>query len=257
MSNPKPSLSDPISLALARKLVLLLLLVVVTAMGLVVLLLQTRLSIYLLASLLTDAVMGLVAGFSARWIIPRKTPVLRIGSILLFITGGLVLLSWFTGGGFGIHLLRAGPIRVNWWEVGQFLIATMCACMALFSWRHPTRTAPQIKTEQELPRTRRKPQKRPKYASKLQPASPVVNQTERPASQMVAAQPVKPKRGRSNRSRPKVMLSSEEEHRCPYCLELIEPDDPRGVVECEICHTLHHADCWAITGACQVPHFTA
>jgi hypothetical protein len=29
------------------------------------------------------------------------------------------------------------------------------------------------------------------------------------------------------------------------------------VVECEICHTLHHADCWAITGACQVPHFTA
>ena len=74
---------------------------------------------------------------------------------------------------------------------------------------------------------------------------------------MVAAQPVKPKRGRSNRSRPKVMLSSEEEHRCPYCLELIEPDDPRGVVECEICHTLHHADCWAITGACQVPHFTA
>jgi hypothetical protein len=28
-------------------------------------------------------------------------------------------------------------------------------------------------------------------------------------------------------------------------------------VECQICHTLHHADCWAITGTCQVPHYTA
>lgn len=52
-----------------------------------------------------------------------------------------------------------------------------------------------------------------------------------------------------------VRLLGEEEHRCPFCLELVEPDDTRGMVECPICHTRHHADCWAVTGACQVPHY--
>jgi hypothetical protein len=52
-----------------------------------------------------------------------------------------------------------------------------------------------------------------------------------------------------------VRLSEEMEHRCPYCLELVREKDPRGVKECEICHTRHHADCWAVTGVCQVPHY--
>lgn len=51
-----------------------------------------------------------------------------------------------------------------------------------------------------------------------------------------------------------VHLVGEEEHRCPYCLDLVEPDDPRGVKICPVCHTYHHADCWAVTGVCQVPH---
>lgn len=53
---------------------------------------------------------------------------------------------------------------------------------------------------------------------------------------------------------PLVHLVGTEEHRCPYCLELVEPDDPRGIIICPECHTYHHADCWAVTGACQVPH---
>jgi hypothetical protein len=44
------------------------------------------------------------------------------------------------------------------------------------------------------------------------------------------------------------------EHRCPFCLETVEKNDPRGVKICKICHTHHHADCWDVTGACQVPH---
>jgi hypothetical protein len=52
-----------------------------------------------------------------------------------------------------------------------------------------------------------------------------------------------------------VHLIGKEEHRCPYCLELVNPKDPRGVNICPICHTHHHADCWAVTGTCQVPHF--
>ncbi|MCI0553800.1 MAG: hypothetical protein L0287_22860, partial [Anaerolineae bacterium] len=64
---------------------------------------------------------------------------------------------------------------------------------------------------------------------------------------------VKPKRRRSRR-KPHIQFAIVEEHRCPYCLDAVTRTDPRGVEECEVCHTLHHADCWAITGVCQVPH---
>ena len=261
MSIQKPSPSDPFYLSLTRKLVLLVLLMITTAIGLVALLLQTRLSIPVLAFLLTDAVMGLVAGFSTRWILPKKVLVLRLCSAVAFITGGLALLGWFTGWGFGIDLLRGGHTLANWWEIGQILLATGFALLALYAWHPSARTVPLVmnaKATKKLPHTRRKPLKRPTNASKPEPGLPAISQTMvQPASQPIATQPVIPKRKRANHTKPKLLLSSQEEHRCPYCLELIDPDDRRGVVECEICHTLHHADCWAITGACQVPHFTA
>jgi hypothetical protein len=56
------------------------------------------------------------------------------------------------------------------------------------------------------------------------------------------------------RPQPRIKLIGAIEHRCPYCLEAVEPNDPRGIEVCEICHTFHHADCWAVTGMCQVPH---
>ena len=52
-----------------------------------------------------------------------------------------------------------------------------------------------------------------------------------------------------------VRLVGAEEHRCPYCLEAVTRNDPRGIRICPICHTHHHADCWAVTGTCQVPHY--
>lgn len=51
-----------------------------------------------------------------------------------------------------------------------------------------------------------------------------------------------------------IRLTGAEEHRCPYCLEIVQENDARGVQVCPICGTFHHADCWAITGVCQVPH---
>jgi len=65
-----------------------------------------------------------------------------------------------------------------------------------------------------------------------------------------------PKPARKNRfmRKPHVQLALVEEHRCPYCLDLVTHNDARGVQECEVCNTLHHGDCWAITGVCQVPH---
>ncbi len=60
----------------------------------------------------------------------------------------------------------------------------------------------------------------------------------------------------SRRTRVAVHLAVHEEHKCPYCFQPVSRNDPRGVVECPICHTLHHKDCWDITGNCQVPHLT-
>lgn len=54
--------------------------------------------------------------------------------------------------------------------------------------------------------------------------------------------------------KPNVQVSLYEIHRCPYCLEEVRPNDPRGVKKCDVCNTLHHADCWDVTGFCQVPH---
>ncbi len=78
----------------------------------------------------------------------------------------------------------------------------------------------------------------------------------------VIASASRPAPGRSGRSRrwnpmrrkPEIQFAAFEEHRCPYCFEVVKRNDPRGVVECEVCHTLHHKDCWDITGVCQVPH---
>jgi hypothetical protein len=65
---------------------------------------------------------------------------------------------------------------------------------------------------------------------------------------------LRPKKKRASRHKPKIQFALVEEHRCPYCLDAVTHNDSRGVKECEVCHTLHHADCWEITGVCQVPH---
>jgi len=51
-----------------------------------------------------------------------------------------------------------------------------------------------------------------------------------------------------------VKLTGSEDHRCPYCLEKVHKNDPRGIVICPDCGTWHHRDCWEITGSCQIAH---
>ena len=63
-----------------------------------------------------------------------------------------------------------------------------------------------------------------------------------------------PHRSRQASAAKAIKLVGEEEHRCPYCLTLVDPDDPAGVMVCPVCHTYHHKSCWDVTGNCQVPH---
>jgi len=83
-------------------------------------------------------------------------------------------------------------------------------------------------------------------------AAPVVNRIE---VQPRAETPVRPKPTRARRfSRVKVRLGRTETSVCPYCLEEVLRNDPRGRRVCPICGAPHHGDCWAITGRCAVPH---
>jgi hypothetical protein len=67
--------------------------------------------------------------------------------------------------------------------------------------------------------------------------------------------PARPKKKRSKKISPQdIKFIGVEEHNCPYCLDPVQAHDPRGVKICSICKTHHHADCWGITGACQIPH---
>ncbi len=75
-----------------------------------------------------------------------------------------------------------------------------------------------------------------------------------PEARILKKPVVPPTKRKRSRRKPKIQFALVEEHRCPYCLDVVTHNDPRGVKECEVCHTLHHAECWAITGVCQVPH---
>ena len=83
--------------------------------------------------------------------------------------------------------------------------------------------------------------------SRLSPGSKKPTIKPRARSRMVLP-------SRQRRKEEHVHLAGVVEHRCPYCLEVVEKKDPRGVRVCPVCETRHHADCWAVTGTCQVPH---
>ena len=242
---------EPLQIVLVRKLILLSLLMIVAALGLTLLLRHIRGSSLLLPQILSVATMGLIAGLSARWVLHKLPVFLRIISALAFLIGGLELLGWFTGWQVGLGPLKFGYNFVDWYNLGQLLLGTGVALLALYAWAVPrspvVSPAPDSTYVRRSPYTRRPLKKRPRRGaqSRVQPV---------PAT--VAEKPVLPKQKRKVHRKSQLQLSDEVEHRCPYCLEIINPDDPRGTVECKICHTLHHADCWAITGACQVPHYT-
>jgi hypothetical protein len=80
------------------------------------------------------------------------------------------------------------------------------------------------------------------------------NKKIRPAAKTRKARKSKSGKRSIRKADKQVHLSRVVEHRCPYCLELVKSGDPRGVETCKVCKTKHHADCWDVTGVCQVPH---
>lgn len=251
MSNSVTPPPEPVQIVLVRKLMLLSLLMIVAALGLVLLLRNISLFSLFLPHILSDAAMGLIAGFSVRWILRKQMVFLRFISALAFLIGGLELLGWFTGWQIGLGPLILGHASVDWYSLGQLLLGTGISLLALYAW---TPSAPVVVDPAPTPKSiDRSPRRGPRPGKRLRRSS---GSREQSSPAAVFKQSAGPIRKRSSHRKPRLQLSGEVEHRCPYCLELVDLDDPRGTVECKICHTLHHADCWAITGACQVPHYT-
>ena len=228
--------------------------------------------------LASGAGIGLTAGYFARVLLAGRRPFLKILIGLGGVLAGLLVLGALTGWRNGIGPLYYNRSTIDWRGLGLFLGASVCSVIASLAYRKPLRTrqAPSEYDDETTPMQpaslsrqdtspavsaiRRNASRAPKKpVGKLSKRTPLktkkmpAKKTQKPVSEKQK----KPANRTVIRKRPskKIVLAPVEEHRCPYCLEPVKRKDPRGVVECDVCHTLHHADCWAITGTCQVPHY--
>lgn len=276
-----PNLPPPPTLRtdFPRKVAILFLFVIDTAIAIFFLFRQNPEANTLLRHLVADILIGLIAGIAARILFRKRSAFIRYITATAALICGLLLLGAMSGWRTGIGPLSFSRTTIDWSGLAQVSLTTICMIWSMQVWSRP---APQIAgnavpvtpaVQPEPPQTRQKSrfQPRPKRKRKRTPENPSTATPPQPSSQPArqehSQEPAKSatRRKRSVKSdlqpvpdqRPKVRLSKIEKHLCPYCLEPVIARDPRGIVECDICHTQHHADCWSIAGACQVPHYTA
>jgi hypothetical protein len=214
---------------------------------------------------------GFIAGFSARRFLKSHTQILKLLVALGSAALSLAILFTLSDGYLGINLFYPGKNTPDWGGLMQYLFAALCAWLAITAFRVPPAM---VDIREPAPRVRESgPPSRPGINLRLpKTTSPAGSKIKKstlktaPPSQVSLAPALKPKtksptRLKKKRSKRKpanakdIKFFGVVEHTCPYCLDPVEPNDPRGVKICSICKTHHHADCWGITGACQIPHF--
>ena len=235
---------------------------------------------------------GLLSGFSARRFLTGHTRILQFLAALISTALSLASLFLFSAGFLGINLF-SNPNSPDWGGLIQFGLAALGALLVINAFRstpghkevpapRPLTSIPQSRPDEKrwLPRLKlpsrkkiitrfsggvsgkKKPlsvRKSPgKKAALTLAIQKTATKTSSPQKLSVVAPP-KPKtkkstRGKKKKTKKEIKFIGVEEHICPYCLDPVEDHDPRGVKICPICKTHHHADCWGITGACQIPH---
>ncbi len=235
----------------------------------------------------TSASLGLISGFTARRVLRDHTALLRMLASIATMIVSMLFIGWVSGGDTGLVLRRQVHSSANWDGLLQVTIGATSAILAMTAWKR-RRAAPPADFADRVPETegaaRAARQPSPTLTGR---AMAVLQGASRGLQSRFALHADRIRRGFSGRVRgwrgiwrgrwlrerlPKWNLSTRllrrresirrghvrllgvEEHRCPYCLDVVERHDPRGVVTCKVCHTRHHADCWAMTGMCQVPH---
>jgi len=246
---------------------------------------QKNISLFWMAVLAVLSV-GLASGTISRMAFYQWTGFTRFIVILLVLPFGLLVLGLFTSWQIGI-----GPL-VPWVrgiipqdELFQLGGAFLVALISLEAWWNPRSNEGQHRARAS---SRRRKKQAPRAVASIQTVEPrlpqihaqenvilLPNRNSRPriinadrvrsrpksaVDKVIfkhAAPPTLSRRKRVSNRKPMLQISTFEEHRCPFCLEEVKRNDPRGIKECEICHSFHHADCWAITGMCQVPHLNS
>lgn len=214
------------------------------------------------------AALSLTAGLLGRRLLAGRNGLLKYFSSVFAVLVAFGVLNFLTRGFIGINLLNLAAIGNPLDAILQFLIVGVGVWMAQSAWssaRREVMVEPRAVYEPEpLPlspprRSRRRAQSVSLLSSLNEKWDSALNWTVRALqpstgvrTRKVRSKPAK--RSMRRRGRTEIALSAEEEHLCPYCLEPVVKRDPRGVKICKVCKTWHHADCWAITGVCQVPH---
>jgi hypothetical protein len=207
---------------------------------------------------------GLTAGAGARLLLRGDGAALRAAAAMAAAVGGQLILGWLTFGVVGVHFAAVADAP-NWGGLTRVGLGLLASALSLRAWRLPRAGTAPLEPLPALPPPISSPRPQPaQVAGAVSP--PRTGSAGRAHPRRIAAAPgwlprlarlaprLGRRLGRPGWTRGRVRLSSRAEHSCPYCLEVVRPRDPRGVVTCPVCHTRHHADCWAVTGVCQVPH---
>ncbi|MEJ2549052.1 MAG: hypothetical protein P8Y98_00035 [Anaerolineales bacterium] len=216
----------------------------------------------------SDVGMGLAAGLAARFSLPRRSAALRWLVALFGLCTGLIFMGWLSRGLLGMNLIDRTSLEPDWDGLQRFAFGALAAWPAVSAWnqrRRDRRTSSQASSY--APTMGRTVHRRGNQRGNARVASKRAMAMSMPATSArthmggrakVRKSPPRSagvkSRGRNRSISASIHLATKVDHRCPYCLEHVDPNDPRGVVECTTCHTLHHADCWGVTGTCQVPH---
>lgn len=283
MSNSIPSTSR--KQGFLRRLIALILFVVGIAL-LMYLIDRTQNTIsQTLMIIFADIAIALAAGFAARIAFYERNWLIQLISALAALVIGLFAIGYVTNWKLGIGPPEFWRNSFDWVEIAQLGGGMLVTIFGLRAWRRPVSRLvespargyqPEVHAEPTYEQPARSPgidspRFRTFFRRKSHAKKPVRLKVARQARAIERAAPqaeitISRRLKKSNRSgkrgslfhrKPKLQISVYEEHRCPYCLEEVKRNDPRGVKECSVCHTLHHADCWDVTGMCQVPHLNS
>lgn len=269
---------EHMSYNLPRKLVILLLMVVSASLWLYILFHERRLRYTVtVQEIMAGIVIALVAGLGAQLIMSQRDGLFRFVAAMAADVAGIYLLGFISNGKYGISKLSLLPHSMDYDGLNLVGIGFVIILLISLLFRRtkvivipePMQNLAPLGEADNSSFGQFEPVNSISISSPARPRiswprlfTPGTMEADhsnghrarigriRPAK----AAPVIAYKGRRRYRKARVQLALVEEHRCPYCLENVTHSDLRGVVECTICHTLHHKDCWDITGTCQVPH---
>jgi hypothetical protein len=190
---------------------------------------------------------GFLMGALARIFYRSYSRLLQWAAGLAGTAAGLIVLGWLTRGLAGVDPAGRMLYQPDWLGLVEVLIGGIASTLAFAAGRikYPEPPLEPAKAIAEADSGAAAP-----VGRKIKTGAP--KKESRPVGERIRGALRFFRRGNHEAE---IRLVGSEEHKCPYCLQPIAPNDPRGVVTCPICKTRHHKDCWDITGMCQVPHY--